>query len=578
MLSYFFRVGINLSDGNFLTSCFLPVFPVFPYYRKQRKNHLLSGCVQRKALMIFGIVAFTFLSGQISQKTVDQEIDSASEFSHPDISTAKRYSILAKAYPHAEKIGYRNAQLKISVMLMKDAIVMNDFKKADQWGLIAEKHALDLMNFERLTQIQEYRSYIDMSLGLHTESLNEAKKAIFYAKKIPKADMSHYHLSLIFQSIAAYQELKKKPSDSINHYLQQSLQEILSVKNNSPDVTAERKDNQLISIYMNIGSYYTFNAVPPKMDLAEEYFLKVLQYENTTAFKINKLQIYNSVARFYQKKGNQPKAIAYAEKVLQLERRSNAPTERQQALAVLKDAYEKSPPKQMHYLKLYVQLTDSLNAAQKSGIDTSVNRISKQEKKEFTDIFNMTLWLSVISLIAVTIILLVLWRRNTLKMKRNYESAIHHLKANQGLARSTAINAEHIEGEEISKNKTSEIALSTVQSVIESLEKFESSQEFLKAEITLSYLAGYCSTNNRYLAEILKSYKGKSFSRYVNGLRISYLMSLLYHDLKYREYKISYLAEVCGFSSREVFSVVFKKETGMTASFYIEQLKNELKP
>lgn len=44
----------------------------------------------------------------------------------------------------------------------------------------------------------------------------------------------------------------------------------------------------------------------------------------------------------------------------------------------------------------------------------------------------------------------------------------------------------------------------------------------------------------------------------------------------YREFKINYLAEECGFSSSKVFLAAFKKTTGVTPSYYITNLKKDL--
>jgi AraC-like DNA-binding protein len=82
-------------------------------------------------------------------------------------------------------------------------------------------------------------------------------------------------------------------------------------------------------------------------------------------------------------------------------------------------------------------------------------------------------------------------------------------------------------------------------------------------------------TNSKYLNEILKIYKDKTFSQYINDLRIDYITKLLYEEPKSREYKISYLAEICGFSSREVFAVAFKKKMGISPSYFIENLRKE---
>ncbi|NHQ71954.1 helix-turn-helix domain-containing protein, partial [Elizabethkingia miricola] len=51
-----------------------------------------------------------------------------------------------------------------------------------------------------------------------------------------------------------------------------------------------------------------------------------------------------------------------------------------------------------------------------------------------------------------------------------------------------------------------------------------------------------------------------------------YIIDKLYNNPLYREYKISYLAEECGYSSHQVFITAFRKETGMTPSYFIKQL------
>jgi len=87
------------------------------------------------------------------------------------------------------------------------------------------------------------------------------------------------------------------------------------------------------------------------------------------------------------------------------------------------------------------------------------------------------------------------------------------------------------------------------------------------------YLANLLNTNTKYLTEIIRQHTGKNFNNYINGLRIQYITEKLYHDPKYREYKISYLAEESGFSSREIFAVTFKKETGVSPSYFIAKLQ-----
>ncbi|AQX14363.1 transcriptional regulator [Elizabethkingia meningoseptica] len=83
------------------------------------------------------------------------------------------------------------------------------------------------------------------------------------------------------------------------------------------------------------------------------------------------------------------------------------------------------------------------------------------------------------------------------------------------------------------------------------------------------------NTNPKYLSQIIREHKGQNFSGYINQLRINYISNKLYNTTLYREYKISYLAEECGYASPQVFINAFRKETGMTPSYFITALKNQ---
>ncbi|GAA5087180.1 hypothetical protein GCM10023210_09920 [Chryseobacterium ginsengisoli] len=111
----------------------------------------------------------------------------------------------------------------------------------------------------------------------------------------------------------------------------------------------------------------------------------------------------------------------------------------------------------------------------------------------------------------------------------------------------------------------------TVNNILQKLEKFESSKKFLRKDVNLTALANRLDTNPRYLSEIIKHYKGKNYSNYINSLRIHHIIEKLHVEPIYREYKITYLAEYCGFASREVFAAAFKKELGVTPSHFISQ-------
>ena len=119
------------------------------------------------------------------------------------------------------------------------------------------------------------------------------------------------------------------------------------------------------------------------------------------------------------------------------------------------------------------------------------------------------------------------------------------------------------------------ISNDTEKKILKKLKVFEESHRFLKKDINLTSMSHQQNTNPKYLSEVIRIHKSQHFNTYINSLRINYIVQKLYNEPKYREYKISYLAEECGYTSPQVFVIAFKKQTGVTPSYYIERLKSD---
>ena len=111
--------------------------------------------------------------------------------------------------------------------------------------------------------------------------------------------------------------------------------------------------------------------------------------------------------------------------------------------------------------------------------------------------------------------------------------------------------------------------------LLSKLQEFESTVQFTRKTISLSYLATFCETNSRYLSHIINTHKGKSFRNYINELRIDYIIKKLETNPQYRKFKIATLAEECGFSSQNKFAQVFKKEKNISPSAFIKNLTDK---
>ncbi|WP_309641507.1 helix-turn-helix domain-containing protein [Flavobacterium sp.] len=126
----------------------------------------------------------------------------------------------------------------------------------------------------------------------------------------------------------------------------------------------------------------------------------------------------------------------------------------------------------------------------------------------------------------------------------------------------------------IAKNLS--IPKETEDLLLAKLEKFEAGKKYLSKDISLAQMASQFETNTKYLSEVINKYKQKNINLYINELRINYIVTKLKDDPKYLHYKVSYLAEECGFSSHSSFSSVFKNITGITPNVFIQFLSRDV--
>ncbi|MDP5198987.1 helix-turn-helix domain-containing protein [Flavobacterium sp. DG2-3] len=127
--------------------------------------------------------------------------------------------------------------------------------------------------------------------------------------------------------------------------------------------------------------------------------------------------------------------------------------------------------------------------------------------------------------------------------------------------------------QKIEKPLLSDINPETVTTILKQLDKFEIDKKFLEKDWSLSKLSAAFKSNPTYLSSIIRHYKEKGFSEYINDLKIDYLMSLLYNNKLVRNYTNKALAEEAGFSSTQRFVNAFKTKTGMPTAYFVEQIK-----
>ncbi|MDV3567990.1 AraC family transcriptional regulator [Elizabethkingia anophelis] len=505
----------------------------------------------------------------LSENEVNRRFDQA-EAEDLKINELKKFDSL---YEYSISKDYQSGILRGLLAKQRHYLTLGEYTKSREYGEKAEVIAKKLNDYKSLSIINTYWGNVFTILGLRKEAKYALTNAMKQSERINNIIDRNIRQSYICASYAGLYEGKK--NDSVLFYTQKGLNIIESTPKQHLNVLQKSKYYyMLIFQNMNMGNFYTYSAVPKDLDKAEEYFLKTLSYSHSVPYYFNTIaaDAYDSVSLFYFFKKDYKSSIKYSQKVLKVERKNSNPRMRLNAYENLKNSYEaiNSIPMQIKYLKLYSDLNDSISASNNQFIIShSENELDLSKSKVYS-LKKELIAIVIVGAIIVLTIRLYFYRRNK-ELKKNYLKLIKRLKVEE-----LHYDNPKIENVDFISNSNG-ISLSSEkeQIIIKKLASFESSEKFLKKNITLSYLAHQLNTNHKYLSQIINKYKDQNFNSYINHLRIKYIVDKLYNDPLYKEYKISYLAEECGYSSPQVFINAFKKETGMTPSYFISNLKKQ---
>lgn len=534
------------------------------------------------------IILFSLCTTFFSQnhKPIHQKIINAYDRIEIDDQETESIEEIKILSDQAKKIGFQQGVLRGLTMLQKIALMQSDYILSGKYSDEAEVLANQLNDNASLSTIYLYRGKINIILDQYPEAEANLNKAVSYGEKIANKADKHIQLCRIYANFAGmYEGLGK--SDGWYGFTKKSLNAIETTPTSN---LTEYQKSKYYYLYifelMNMGNYYCFGLKVPKPELAEPYFERLMAFQKSAPehFKIMEMDAYESMSSFYITKKEYQNAIDYAYKLLEAEKLKSSPRDRLFGFRNLKDSYKflNNTSQENKYLRLYTTLNDSINAVEKNAV---VHQSRKEIKKSNLENEHLTRNLLLFGSAVILIITLGAWfyvRNKNKMLRKNYERIIDKLKAEtliplEETAEISDVDKKQIEPEtseaELASNKT--ISTETEARILKRLVTFERSERFLKKDLTIGMLSGQLNTNSKYLSEIIKNHRSHNFSNYINSLRINYIVHKLYNEPKYREYKISYLAEECGYSSSQVFVIAFKKINGVTPSYFIDSLKED---
>ncbi|PWN65935.1 helix-turn-helix domain-containing protein [Chryseobacterium oncorhynchi] len=500
-------------------------------------------------------------------KIIDAEIKKykTSAASDPVAATKK----LQQLKEQCETIHYTNGAMTSSMGLVLLYYNEGNYKKTIEESRFVEKYAKELEAFDYVSDIYRMRANAYGEMGLLDECLKELEKSLINIDDIKSPNRRIYRKSLIYESYAGVYEKKNDIKKQI-FYRQKSIISSYQIPGNEP-VTINAKYQNLAYQYASLGLIYSNLKVN---DSAKHYFEKALEIHESDKVDIyvnGKAILLSDMAKFYNDNGEYHKAIFFAKRAENFERQVSMPYIRKGIYHTLFSSYIETNKQDSskYYSKLYMHLSDSLLKSEKESLITPVKQIISDNEHENQTTIKKILMVSVLAFGVVVFIGWLYWRRKNRFIHRKYKDLIAKINAKQ--------EEQELELQDISRNNGTKSSVSitddTVRALLLKLEKFENSEKYLRKEVSLTWMANSLSTNPKYLSEIIKIYREHNFTSYINELRINYIIKKLYENPVYREYKITYLAEECGYATPRVFVSAFKKETGFAPSYFVEQLK-----
>lgn len=220
----------------------------------------------------------------------------------------------------------------------------------------------------------------------------------------------------------------------------------------------------------------------------------------------------------------------------------------------------------------FFDLQSETENQEQEAINTSYNLISVEYDDGYSD--DKSKYIKVIYIVSGIFLMVILtclffWQKIRLRKKRLVEISNYIEITRSNLMGSFSITDKK------SEPKKNVILKETEEHILNKLKRFESSKRFINKDISLAVLAGQLDSNTKYLSEIINTHYHVNFNTYINKLRVNYIIEKLKTDPNFINYKISYLAENCGFSSHSSFATVFKSITGISPVKFIELLNQE---
>ncbi|KXH85127.1 tetratricopeptide repeat protein [Chryseobacterium kwangjuense] len=449
------------------------------------------------------------------------------------------------------------------------------FKKSIRYGENAHSLLKQIDDAEWFSRVNRFLAKEYRLVGLHERSRKYILQGMEGAKRITAVEKKGEVLGLLNQEMAYY-EIELGNYKEAVLYIEQSLNDFREAKEDNGRIVAA--SYQILGdIYFKLRDYIH----------SENYYRKAESLLKNQCCVLG--LVYNGIGGIRLKQKNWKDAEIYLKKAEDIADSSKSLKLKKAVYSNINDYYEGTGDdvKASLYAVKYVRAYDSLVARNREFALKSPENSAKRntKSKQISIVKNAAIIVLLTSLIGLVIFFKSKQRKQRSKFRNIIRTQLQMLSSrsepvplkrkNQDFSNISVEEVDdRIEGHDKKRND-SLMTSETEIKLLELLEEFEKGELYNSKNMSLSFLAAELNTNTKYLSYVINQHKCTDVKTYINRLRINYIVDKLINDEKYRQYKISILADECGFSSHSKFATVFKAVTDFSPSAYIKYLDSE---
>lgn len=506
------------------------------------------------------------------------------KYSFDQICERASVQTASKDIPKALKVAdslYMSAQHpldKVKSLLLSAELYHSagEFKKSICYGENAHSLLSQISDPEWFSRVNEFLAKEYRLVGLYQRSKKYTLQGIEAAKGITDSQKKSEVLGLLNQEMAYYEMEQGSYPDAIK-YIELSLNAFGNdnIQDNGRAIAASYQI--LGDVYFKLKDYVISESCYRKA----ESLLK----ENCCILGL----VYNGLGGIRLKQKNWKDAEIYLKKAENLADSSRSLKFKKAVYSNINDYYEGTGDtfKASLYAVKYVRAYDSLTARSREFAMRNPDTPAKPNKKstQISIVKNTAIIVLIVSLIGIVIFFKTKQKKQRSKFRNIIRTQLQMISSRSESSPLKAENPDfsNISVEEVDdraggvdkKRNESLMTSETEAKLLELLDVFEKGELYNNKNMSLSFLAAELNTNTKYLSYVINQHKSADVKTYVNRLRINYIVDKLINDEKYRQYKISILADECGFSSHSKFASIFKAVTDFSPSAYIKYLDAE---